>query len=318
MRCRFAPSPTGYMHLGNVWTALLCWLQARRGGGTLVLRIEDIDEGRSKKEYTRALMEDLTFLGLDRDEGPDAGWPYGPYRQQERYNLYEAAIERLKRLNLVYPCYCSRARITSVSGAPHEGELSVYDGRCYGLTEAERRRQRKKPSLRLHVPERSISFTDGLYGLQEEYLPTKCGDFVIRRADGMYAYQLAVTVDDGAMGITHVLRGRDLLGSTGRQILLSSYLGYQTPKYTHVPLLIDCAGHRLSKRQHGITVRELRAEGITGRQILSYLAYKGGLVREACLYDPDRLVQQFDIRNIGVKDIVIDADHIEAIKYFGH
>lgn len=291
MRGRFAPSPTGYIHIGNVWTAFLCWLQVRQAGGTLVLRIEDIDEQRSKPEFIQALLDDLTWLGLTWDEGPDVGGPVGPYVQQERYGFYEDALALLREKGLLYPCYCSRARLQAI-GAPHEGEHIVYDGHCYGLTEAERQQMTKKPSWRVHVPDVTISFTDGLYGPQQAYLPTYCGDFVVRRADGLYAYQLAVSVDDGLMGITHVLRGRDLLSSAAQQAWLIALLGYAAPQYTHVPMLLDAAGHRLSKRQHGITIRELRQEGITREQILSYLAWLAQLVPTLRRYTLDELVAQ--------------------------
>lgn len=261
MRGRFAPSPTGYIHLGNVWTAFLAWLQVRQQKGTLILRIEDIDEQRSKPEYTQALLEDLAWLGLDWDEGPGKGGPYGPYIQQERYSLYEKALQELQAKHLLYPCYCSRARLQAI-GAPHEGEHRLYDGHCYGMPGEQRRQMDRKPSWRVHVPHVSVSFTDGSYGPFSDYLPRVCGDFVVRRADGLYAYQLAVAVDDGSMGITHVLRGRDLLSSTAQQIWLMEVLGYTPPSYTHVPMLIDASGNRLSKRQQGITVRSLRDRGV--------------------------------------------------------
>ena len=169
MRGRFAPSPTGYIHLGNVWSAFLAWLQVRQAGGTLVLRIEDIDEQRSKAVYTKALMEDLSWLGLAWDEGPDVGGPYGPYVQQERYDRYDEALDVLREKGLLYPCYCSRTRLQAI-GAPHAGEHTVYDGHCYGLSEAERR-MTKKPSWRIHVPDETVYFTDSVYGRQEDYLP---------------------------------------------------------------------------------------------------------------------------------------------------
>ena len=197
MRSRFAPSPTGYLHLGNVWTAMLGWLQTKKAGGILVLRVEDIDEQRSKTEYMTAFMEDMLRLGLTWDEGPDVGGPYGPYIQRERYGRYHEAIERLAGMGLIYPCYCSRARLQAVAGAPHDGDMPVYDGRCYGMSEAEREKNDKPPSLRVHVPDCVISYQDGVYGEQCENLRRDCGDFVVRRADGMYAYQLAVSVDDG-------------------------------------------------------------------------------------------------------------------------
>ncbi|WP_301859031.1 tRNA glutamyl-Q(34) synthetase GluQRS [uncultured Megasphaera sp.] len=315
MRGRFAPSPTGYIHLGNVWTAFLCWLQVRQAGGTLVLRIEDIDEQRSKPVFEQALLEDLRWLGLTWDEGPDAGGACGPYVQQQRYDFYAACLQSIQERGLLYPCYCSRARLQAI-GAPHAGEHTVYDGHCYGLTDEERRQMKKAPSFRIHVPPRHIAFSDGIYGRQEAFLPTSCGDFVLRRADGLYAYQLAVSADDGAMAITHVLRGRDLLSSTAQQIWLMELLGYTPPVYTHVPMLIDGQGQRLSKRQHGITVRELRSHGVTAAQVLSYLAWKGGLLPDPAVYSLDELLHYCDLQRLGQKDIRMDDDVYQAITAF--
>ena len=312
MRGRFAPSPTGYMHLGNAWTAFLCWLQVRQAGGTLVLRMEDVDEQRSKTEFAEALMRDLQWLGLTWDEGPDRGGPAGPYMQQERYALYDGALSALQRGGLLYPCYCSRARLQAI-GAPHAGERSVYDGHCYGMTVAERAAMKKDPSWRVHVPPAAVSFCDGVYGRQEAYLPRACGDFVVRRADGLYAYQLAVSVDDGMMGITHVLRGRDLLSSTAQQIWLIEYLGYPAPQYTHVPMLIDGEGRRLSKRQQGITIESLRDGGADRDSVLSYLAYKGGLVSERARYPLEELARRCDLTALRQEDIVVDDDVMQAI-----
>ena len=301
---RFAPSPTGYIHLGNVWSAFLAWLQVRQAGGTLVLRIEDIDEQRSKAVYTKALMEDLSWLGLTWDEGPDVGGPYGPYIQQERYDRYDEALAVLREKGLLYPCYCSRTRLQAI-GAPHAGEHTVYDGHCYGLSEDERRRMTKKPSWRIHVSKETVSFTDSVYGRQQDDLPSSCGDFVVRRADDMYAYQLAVSVDDGSMAITHVLRGEDLLSSTAQQIWLMKILGYEAPCYTHVPMLIDGDGNRLSKRQQGITVRALRQDGVDAETILSHLAYAGGLVPERRRYSRADLVNICDFKKLRTEPIVI-------------
>ena len=278
MRGRFAPSPTGYIHLGNVWSALLAWLQVRQAGGTLVLRIEDIDEQRSKPIYTQALMEDLHWLGLNWDEGPDVGGPYGPYIQQERYDRYDAALEKLHKAGLLYPCYCSRARLQAV-GAPHAGEHTVYDGHCYGMSEAQRQQMTKKPSWRVHVPARIISFTDGVYGTFHEDLARCCGDFVVRR--------------------------EDLLSSTAQQIWLMETLGYTPPVYTHVPMLVDEYGNRLSKRQHGITIRSLRERGMTAEAILSHLAYAGGLVPERRSYSRDELIRCCDLRKLRKEPIVV-------------
>lgn len=312
MRGRFAPSPTGYIHLGNVWTAFLAWLQVRQQKGTLILRIEDIDEQRSKPEYTQALLENLAWLGLDWDEGPGKGGPYGPYIQQERYSLYEKALQELQAKHLLYPCYCSRARLQAI-GAPHEGEHRLYDGHCYGMPEEQRRQMDRKPSWRVHVPHVSVSFTDGSYGPFSDYLPRVCGDFVVRRADGLYAYQLAVAVDDGSMGITHVLRGRDLLSSTAQQIWLMEVLGYTPPSYTHVPMLIDASGNRLSKRQQGITVRSLRDRGVQADAILSALALAGGLVSERRLYHKGELLRLCNFQTMTTHDIVLGDTWLDEL-----
>lgn len=314
MRGRFAPSPTGYIHLGNVWTAFLAWLQVRQQKGTLILRIEDIDEQRSKPEYTQALLEDLAWLGLDWDEGPGKGGPYGPYIQQERYSLYEKVLQELQAKHLLYPCYCSRARLQAI-GAPHEGEHRLYDGHCYGMPEEQRRQMDRKPSWRVHVPHVSVSFTDGSYGPFSDYLPRVCGDFVVRRADGLYAYQLAVAVDDGSMGITHVLRGRDLLSSTAQQIWLMEVLGYTPPSYTHVPMLIDASGNRLSKRQQGITVRSLRDRGVQADAILSALALAGGLVSERRLYHKGELLRLCNFQTMTTHDIVLGDTWLDELIY---
>jgi len=313
MRGRFAPSPTGYIHLGNVWTALLGWLQVRRAGGTLVLRLEDIDTQRSKPEYAKALLEDLHWLGLDWDEGPDCGGPCGPYVQKQRYEHYDEALQILQQKRLLYPCYCTRARLQAVAGAPHEGEHHLYDQHCYGLSERERAAMGRTPSWRIHVPSETICFVDGLYGRQEATLSRSCGDYVVRRSDGMYAYQLAVSVDDAAMGITHVLRGRDLLDSTPQQIWLIGLLGAEAPQYMHVPMLLDRQGHRISKRQQGITVRQLREQGLTAAQILSYLAYAGGLLERFGEFTPQQLVRRCQWERLSVHDITLPEDVFQVI-----
>lgn len=315
MRGRFAPSPTGYMHLGNAWVALLAWLQVRQQGGTFVLRIEDIDEQRSKAIYEDAIMRDLHWLGLDWDEGPNQGGASGPYVQQQRYDRYETALAALKGQGLLYPCYCSRARLQAIAGAPHAGEAYVYDRHCYGLSQAQQASMTKVPSWRIHVPDETISFTDGLYGLQEAYLPSACGDFVVRRADGMFAYQLAVSVDDAAMGMTHVLRGRDLLASAAPQIWLIRLLGGTAPAYMHVPMLMDKSGERLSKRQQGITLGQLRDAGLTGEQVIAYLAYKGNLIDRFEELRPSQLIQSFNSLKLEKENIYIEEDVLEAIQH---
>ncbi|MGL5513099.1 MAG: tRNA glutamyl-Q(34) synthetase GluQRS, partial [Sporomusa sp.] len=248
VRGRFAPSPTGEIHLGNVWTALLAWLQVRSAGGCMVLRMEDLDPERSRQEYAVRLMADMTWLGLDWDEGPDIGGQYAPYNQAQRRDLYQQALVCLEKAGLVYPCYCTRAELAA--SAPHTGENErVYLGTCRLKAAVDDCKACRRPALRLAVPAGEYSFTDMHAGFVCQDVSRDVGDFVIRRSDGVHAYQLAVVVDDAAMGITHVVRGHDLLNSTPRQLLLYRLLGLQAPVFTHVPLLVDSAGCRLSKRQ---------------------------------------------------------------------
>ncbi|MBQ9968501.1 MAG: tRNA glutamyl-Q(34) synthetase GluQRS, partial [Oscillospiraceae bacterium] len=238
---RFAPSPSGRMHLGNVFSALLAWLSVKSQDGEMVLRIEDLDPDRCRPEYAEILKEDLRWLGLtwDREQTP----------QSLRTAAYEEVFEMLREKGLVYPCYCTRTELHAAS-APHASDGRViYAGTCRGLSEAERAQKTKAPAWRLVMPDREISFTDGLQGLYREDLAKDCGDIIVRRADGVYAYQLAVVTDDADGGITQVVRGMDLLSSTPRQIYLYELLGKTPPSFCHVPLLVAPDGRRLSKRE---------------------------------------------------------------------
>ncbi len=279
VRTRFAPSPTGFLHLGNIWVALWNWLWTRQHDGKIVLRIEDIDRQRSKDLYAKALQEDLEWLGLDWDEGPGGSFPYGSCVQSERLDRYEMILQAWKRAGRVYPCYCNRARLLQIASAPHEGESRpLYDGRCRNLSEKERKAQKKTPSWRYRMETQTVAYDDLFLGCEKRELAAGADDFVVCRADGMMAYQLAAAADDGAMGITHVFRGRDLADSAFGQIVLLRELGYAPPIYAHLPLLVDAEGIRLSKRQHGITVRELREAGQTPAEILGRLFFLAGAV----------------------------------------
>ena len=302
MRGRFAPSPTGQMHLGNAWTALLAWLQVRAGKGQLVLRMEDLDPDRSRTEYVEGLEKDLRWLGLDWEEGGDLGGAYGPYEQDKRRGLYEEALQRLRRQELIYPCYCTRAELAA--SAPHgeDGER-IYQGTCAGGVAGSK--LTRKPSLRLKVPEEEIVFEDGVYGLVRQNLRQECGDFVVRRSDGVHAYQLAVVVDDALMGITHVLRGADLLASTPRQLYLYRLLGYAAPLFSHVPLLVDEKGVRLSKRHGALAVAVLRERGVRAEKIIGLLAWLAGLLPALEEAQPQELVNLFDLKKISRQDIIV-------------
>ena len=278
VRGRFAPSPSGRMHLGNAWSALLAWLSVRAQGGVMVLRLEDLDPDRCKKAYCDGVEEDLRWLGLNWDEGGSAGGEQ--YYQSRRSDFYRDALEILCEADLLYPCYCTRGQLHAPN-APHrsDGEV-IYSGSCRHLTAAERarREQTRHPALRIAVPDMEISFTDLLRGEYRENLAWDCGDFILRRSDGVYAYQLAVVVDDALMGVTEVTRGSDLLGSTPRQIWLQRLLGYPTPAYCHVPLLCAPDGRRLSKRESDLTLQALRERGISPEEIVGRLACAAGLI----------------------------------------
>ena len=276
---RFAPSPSGRIHLGNILCCLLAWLSARQKGGRVILRIEDLDTARCPRRYGEQMCRDIQWLGLDWDEGPVIGGPSGPYEQSRRTALYQAALERLEAQGLVYPCFCTRAELHAASAPHREDGQVVYPGTCRGLTAeqaAERaRRTGRAPALRLRVPEEEITFIDGHMGEYGEWLPEDCGDFLLRRSDGMFAYQLAVVVDDAAMGVTEVVRGADLLASTPRQLLLYRLLGLEAPAFYHFPLLLGSDGQRLSKRNADAGLDAL-GERYTASEILGKLAYLAG------------------------------------------
>lgn len=257
---RFAPSPSGRMHLGNLFSFYIAWLDARSVGGKVVLRMEDLDPDRTGEPWTGHIVEDLRWLGLDWDEGYGVGGPDGPYCQRERTALYDAAFAKLRAEEAVYPCWCSRAQRLAAS-APHPGEeQDLGHCPCRDLSRAEREAKAmvKAPAWKAALPHETVRFRDLIQGEQAFDLARDCGDFVVRRADGVYGYQLAVTVDDALMGVTRVVRGRDLLDSAARQIWLMEQLGYRPPVYVHVPLLLAPDGRRLSKRERDLDMGVLR------------------------------------------------------------
>lgn len=256
------------MHLGNLYAALVSWLSARRQGGEWLLRIEDIDAQRCRQQWVDYVMEDLQWAGLQ--------WDGEPLRQSLRTAYYAEALGRLEASGLTYPCYCSRADLLA-SSAPHERDgRVVYAGTCrpprLALPPAGR-----QPATRLLVASETVTFTDVHYGSQTVRLDTQCGDFIVRRADGAWAYQLAVVVDDALSGITEVARGRDLLLSSPQQIYLYRLLGYKPPRFAHFPLLINAAGQRLSKRDASLDLGALRVAGYTPHTLIGRLAYAAGL-----------------------------------------
>ncbi len=266
-RGRFAPSPTGRLHLGNVRSALLGWLWARSENGAFLLRIEDLDPERCKPVFTDGILEDLEWLGLDWD---------GPVlKQSERGAVYDQALARLETSGRAYRCGCSRAEIARAASAPHAGEEGpVYPGTCRAGSSP---KSGRPPSWRFLVEPSKEHFVDLLHGEVSQDVAHEVGDFIIRRIDGVASYQLAVVVDDALSGVTHVLRGEDLLSSTARQIQLQRALGYPTPSYAHVPLLMQADGKRLAKRDGASTVAGLRALGWSAQKVLGRLAAWTGL-----------------------------------------
>jgi glutamyl-tRNA synthetase len=287
---RFAPSPTGELHLGNARTALLAWLWARSERGGFLLRVEDLDLPRVRQGLAQRHMEELSWLGLD--------WDAEPICQSQRGAAYESALGALG--DQVYECFCSRSEIAAAASAPQGDEGPRYAGTCRFLTTSQRaeRRKTRAPSLRLRVPPGEISFNDELAGPQTFDTQTLVGDFVLRRADGIFAYQLAVVVDDGAQRITQVLRGSDLLPSTARQILLQRLLGQKEPRWAHAPLVLSAEGDRLSKRDGPLSLSALRLAGEDPRRLVSRLARISGLDASG-LVAPRDLVNDFALTKVS-------------------
>lgn len=283
---RLAPSPTGRMHAGNIFAALMAWLVAKAQGGSVVLRMEDLDEQRSRQEHADQLMADLEALGITWDEGP--------YYQQPNQERYREALAHLQDQGLVYPCFCTRADLHAAS-APHRGEKAVYPGTCRNLTDEQRsQRALERPAaLRLAVPERSIQVDDLIQGPYGQDLARDCGDFLIRRSDGLFAYQLACVVDDGDQGVNSVVRGVDLLCSTPQQEYLRELLGFGPATYAHVPLLVATDGRRLAKRDHDASLEQLLERYGTPSQVLGHIAHITGLAPEEGPVRPEDLLAVF-------------------------
>jgi len=301
-RGRYAPSPTGVLHLGNLRTALLAWLFARSSSRIFTLRIEDLDRPRARPGATSRMLADLRWLGLDWDEGPDMGGPLGPYFQSQREALYTAAFARLRAAGLVYPCYCARSELARIASAPQQegqGEYAPrYLGTCRDLTlaqRAEREAAGRRPSWRFRAPDSKITFTDALHGELTENVAATVGDFIVRRSDGVFAYQLAVVVDDALMGVDQIVRGEDLLSSTTRQLALYDALGYPRPsEYAHVPLALDATGARLAKRDAAAGLDSLRSAGRTAEEVVGALAASCGLWPEGSPATPAQVLAAFD------------------------
>ena len=295
---RFAPTPSGRMHLGNVFAALVAWLSVRHDGGQMVLRMEDLDTQRTSPEYAQVLREDLLWLGLD--------WDQETQPQSQRSQIYQEYFEKLEAMGLLYPCYCTRSQLHSVN-APHLSDGTyVYTGTCRNLSDAQRAAFDRAPAWRVQVPDQEWTVDDRIQGTYKENLATHCGDFVVRRADGVYVYQLAVTVDDGLAGVNQVVRGTDLLSSAPRQMYLQSLLGFPHPEYAHVPMLLAPDGRRLSKRDKDLDLGYLRTH-TTAEKLMGVLACSAGLLDSPTPISARELADVFSFDKIRGDAIYLDG-----------
>ena len=292
---RFAPTPSGRMHLGNVFAALIAWLSVRSRDGEMVLRMEDLDTQRTSAEFAQTLREDLAWLGLDYDrETPP---------QSQRSDVYDKYFDQLRDRGLLYPCYCTRSQLHGVN-APHLSDGTyVYPGTCRNLAQPPKGRV---PSWRVMVTDKLWTLEDRCQGHYELNLATDCGDMVVRRADGVYVYQLAVTVDDGEAGVTEVVRGMDLLSSAPRQMYLQELFGFPHPEYGHVPMLLAPDGRRLSKRDRDLDLGELRKR-VSPQQLIGTLAYAAGLIDHKASLSATELAGEFTWDKLKGDSIFLDA-----------
>ena len=299
---RFAPTPSGRMHLGNLFSALLAWLSVRSRNGVMVLRMEDLDTRRTSAEFARTLRDDLRWLGLD--------WDQETPPQSQRSRVYDRYFEMLRDKGLLYPCYCTRSQLHSVN-APHLSDGTyVYPGTCRNLTPAQRAAFDRPPAWRVRVPDRLWQFTDLVQGPYAMNLATDCGDMVVRRADGVYVYQLAVTVDDAEAGVTEVARGMDLLSSAPRQMYLQELLGFPHPAYAHVPMLLAPDGRRLSKRDRDLDLGALR-QRMTPETLVGHLAFAAGLISKDEPVSAGELRHVFSWEKIRGESICLDPSRLE-------
>lgn len=302
---RFAPTPSGRMHLGNVFAALIAWLSVRSRDGEMVLRMEDLDTQRTSAEFAETLRDDLRWLGLTWDRETPA--------QSQRSAVYDNYFEILREKGLLYPCYCTRSQLHSVN-APHLSDGTyVYPGTCRNLTEGERAAFHRAPAWRVVVPDRVWTVEDKIQGTYRCNLATECGDMVVRRADGVYVYQLAVTVDDGEAGVTEVVRGMDLLSSAPRQMYLQELFGFAHPEYAHVPMLLAPDGRRLSKRDRDLDLGILR-QRLTREALLGVLAFAAGLIDQEVSVSLNDLTKEFSWKKLSGDHIFLDPTRLGNAK----
>ena len=302
---RFAPTPSGRMHLGNVFAALIAWLSVRSRDGEMVLRMEDLDTQRTSAEFAKILRDDLRWLGFTWDRETPA--------QSQRSAVYDKYFEILREKGLLYPCYCTRSQLHSVN-APHLSDGTyVYPGTCRNLTEGERAAFHRAPAWRVVVPDRVWTVEDRIQGTYRCNLATECGDMVVRRADGVYVYQLAVTVDDGEAGVTEVVRGMDLLSSAPRQMYLQELFGFPHPEYAHVPMLLAPDGRRLSKRDRDLDLGILR-QRLTREELLGVLAFAAGLIDQEVSVSLKELTKEFSWKKLSGDHIFLDPTRLGNAK----
>ena len=294
---RFAPTPSGRMHLGNVFAGLIAWLSVKSQGGSMVLRMEDLDTQRTSTEFAETLRKDLQWLGLT--------WDLETSPQSQRTKAYNRYFEQLADLGLLYPCYCTRSQLHSVN-APHLSDGTyVYPGTCRDLSPQAQAAFGRSPAWRVKVPDKLWTVHDRVQGTYTENLAIHCGDFVVRRADGVYVYQLAVTVDDGEVGVTEVVRGMDLLSSAPRQMYLQELFGFTQPAYGHIPMLIAPDGRRLSKRDRDMDLGYLESH-TTPEALLGLLAYSSGIIDKAVKISARELAEEFRWEKLRKENICLD------------
>lgn len=318
VRVRFAPSPTGYIHIGNARTALFNYLFAQKEGGTFILRIEDTDAARSRDEYIQALYEDLSWLGIEWQEGPNVGGPYKPYRQTERIEIYRELANKLIKEGKAYHCYCTEGELEAHR---HEAELKKlpprYNNRCRTLSNEEREkriRQGVKPALRFRIDDPELTLIDLIRGKVEFNLDQMVGDFVIMKQDNTPTFHLAVCADDGMMKVTHVIRGEDHLSNTPRHILLFRALGFEPPKFVHMSLTASPTGGLLSKREGATSIREYRELGFPSSGVVNYLSLLGWSSSDTQeIFTLDELKQRFDLAHMRKSSAIFDRAKLEWV-----
>lgn len=311
IRTRFAPSPTGYLHIGNARTALFNWFFARHESGKFILRIEDTDRARSTRAFEEAIVEDMRWLGLDWDEGPDTGGSFGPYRQSERFDIYKAYADKLLAQGKAYPCYCTHERLEELRKKQEKAGWSPkYDGRCRTLAKGERSKD-IRPVIRFQAPEKIVAFEDKVHK-RVSFDVGKFSDFIIIGSDGIAAYNFAVVIDDALMNITHVIRGEDHLSNTPRQILLFEAFGFPVPQYAHTPLILGHDRTPLSKRHGAASVKELREAGFLPEAIVNHLCHLGSAPGKEFMTHKEA-IESFSLERLSRSPSLFDIERLKTL-----